>query len=132
MLKRIRIEVEEDSAEACVEALDKYEHSIQQQEAKRYHNLWPCDEEGLPPIEDLPWRIGVPARSFYNEELGREIIEEVIEYDSGLPGYKGRRVVRYARVDTRHPIYSDDARAAAKANQESVTTLQKMLGAVTK
>lgn len=127
MLKKIRIEVEEDSAEACVETLSKYEHAVQQQEAKRYQYLWPVNEEGLPPIEDLPWRIGVAARSYYNGELGREIVEEVIEYDSGLPGYRGRRVVIYNRIDTRHPVYAGDDQATANANDVAVKQLSSMM-----
>lgn len=127
MLKKIRIEVEEDSAEACVETLSKYEHAIQQQEAKRYQYLWPCNEEGLPPIEDLPWKIGVAARLFYNGELGREIKEEVIEFDPTLPGYKGRRIVEYVRIDTRHPVYAGDDQATANANDAAVKLLSSML-----
>ena len=127
MLKKIRIEVEEDSAEACVETLSKYEHAIQQQEAKRYQYLWPCTEEGLPPIEDLPWKIGVAARGYYNGELGREIKEEVIEFDPTLPGYRGRRIVEYVRVDTRHPIYTGDDQATANANDAAVKLLASML-----
>lgn len=49
----------------------------------------------------LPWRHAVAARDYFNEILGREVTDEVIEYDSGLPGYKGRRVVQFKRVDTR-------------------------------
>lgn len=126
MLRKVRIEVEEPTPEACVDALNKYEHAIQQQEAKRFHHLWPIDEEDH--IEDVPWSYGVSARRFYNELLGREIVEEVIEYDSGGPYYKGRRVVRYVRIDTRHPIYSDDEQAVAQANDAAVKQFTKMLG----
>jgi hypothetical protein len=126
MLKRIRIEVEEPTPEACVEALNKYEHAIQQQEAKRYHHLWPIDEEDH--IEDVPWSYGVAARRYYNDLLGREIAEEVIEYDVTGPYYKGRRIVLYKRLDTRHPVYSDDPQAVAEANDQAVKTLQKVLG----
>jgi hypothetical protein len=127
MLRKIRIEVEEDSAEACVITLSKYEHAIQQQEAKRYQYLWPSDPEGHPAIEDNAWNIGVAARHFYNGELGREIVEEVIEYDPGLPGYRGRRVVTYNRIDTRHPVYTGDVQVTANANDEAVKLLSSML-----
>lgn len=131
MLTRIRIEVEEDSPEACVETLSKYEHAIQQQEAKRYQYLWPSDLDGHPAIEDNAWKIGVAARHFYNEELGREIAEEVIEFDAKRDGgYRGRRVVTFTRVDTRHPIYSGDTQATASANDEAVKTLTKAIGTV--
>jgi hypothetical protein len=110
MLTKIRIEVEEETAEACVEALWKYEHEIQTAEAKRYHDCWPVaggvDESGEAWAEDNfpknhPWSDGVVERSFFNGELGRELVEEVIEYDDGLPGYRARRVVKFIRVDMR-------------------------------
>lgn len=127
MLTKVRIEVEEDSAEACVETLSKYEHAIQQQEAKRYQYLWPCDTEGHPNIEDNAWKIGVAARHFYNQELGREIVEEVIEFDPSLPGYRGRRVLKFVRIDTRHPIYTGDNQATANANDAAIKTLAKAI-----
>jgi hypothetical protein len=128
MLKKLRIEVEESTAEECVEALSRYEHAIQQQEAKRFQYLWPpwADYDAVP-IEDMPWKIGSAARQFYDEELGREVKEEVIEYDATAPGYKGRRVVEFTRVDTRHPVYSGDSEATARANEEAVQTLQRMI-----
>lgn len=123
MLRRIRIEVEEETAEACVEALWKYEHALVQQEVRRYRYRWPVslvdepeirDGAGqlLPintaeldareyPTPDQPWSDDIASRSFANEQLGRELHEEVIEFDEGLPGYRGRRVVSYTRVDTR-------------------------------
>lgn len=125
MLKKIRIEVEEPTPEACVEALNKYEHAVQQQEAKRFHHLWPIDEEEH--IEDVPWSFGVSARRYYNDLLSREIEEEVIEYDSGGPSYLGRRVIIYRRLDTRHPIYSDDPQVTAEANDMAVKLLTNML-----
>lgn len=128
MLRKVRIEVEEDTPEACVEALSKYEHAIQQQEAKRYQYLWPADPDGHPAIEDNAWRIGVAARHFYNQELGREIKEEVIEFDPSLPGYRGRRIVEFVRLDTRHPIYAGDIVASAAANEAAVKKLTKHLG----
>lgn len=126
MLRKIRIEVEEATPEACVEALNKYEHAIQQQEAKRYHHLWPIDEEDH--IEDVPWSYGVAARRYYHSLLGREILEEVIEYDASGPYYKGRRIVTCNRVDTRHPVYADDPQAVAHANDEAVKQLTNMIG----
>jgi hypothetical protein len=128
MLRKVRIEVEEHSAEACVEALNKYEHAIQQQEAKRYQHLWPVDEEGHPPIEDVPWKFGVAARRYYDDLLGREIREEVIEFDPLLPGYRGRRIAIYDRIDTRHPVYSDDKQATAEANDQAVRRLASIMG----
>lgn len=130
MLTKVRIEVEEPTPEACVEALNKYEHALQQQEAKRYHHLWPIDEEEH--IEDVPWTYGVAARRFYNELLGREIVEEVIEFESGRLHYHGRRVVRYIRTDTRHPVYSDDDAAVAEANDAAIKEFHKMIGTASK
>lgn len=129
MLIKVRIEVEEDSAEKCVETLSKYEHAIQQQEAKRFQYLWPCTEEGLPPIEDHAWRFGVAARTFYNEELGRTIVEEVIEYDpkNTIAGYRGRRVITFTRADTRHPIFAGDEEATVEANEVALDSLNRML-----
>lgn len=85
MLTRIRIEVEEHSPEQCVRSLDKYENAVAAEEATR----WAF--EGLP----------TPEGMYYGGEMGRELMEEVIEYDEGIPGYKARRVVRYSRLDTR-------------------------------
>ena len=111
MLKSIRIEVEEETAEACVAALWKYEHGIQVVEAQRYCYGWPIQisSSDSPPdspedqygIRLHPWKDGNNPRSFFNEQLGRELVEEVIEYDDGIPGYRGRRVVKYVRVDMR-------------------------------
>ena len=122
MLTRVRIEVEEETAEACVEALWKYEHAIQIAEARRYVHLWPVTvtepgegrpDEPMEPIDaeeqygirEHPWSDDNVPRSFFNSELGREVAEEVIEYDESIPGYKGRRVVRFARLDTRHSTF---------------------------
>ena len=129
MLTRVRIEVEEDTAEACVEALSKYEHAIQLQEVRRYRDTWPITvtaqsvhrppypgEYADPqptavlepitgaseyPTPDQTWEAPLNVRTFFNDELGREITEEVIEFDASLPGYRGRRVVAYKRLDTR-------------------------------
>ena len=119
MLTRVRIEVEEETAEACVEALMKYEHAIQQQEARRYRDTWPVEfsdkhantPEEEYPTPDQPWSDDAVPRSFFNGQFGREITEEVIEYDSSLPGYRGRRVVAFTRIDMRSrafaPIITD-------------------------
>jgi hypothetical protein len=109
MLTRVRIEVEEETAEKCVEALMKYEHALHQQETRRYRLLWPISAGGehvnTPeeeyPTPDHPWSDDAVPRSFCNSQLGREITEEVIEYDQSLPGYRGRRVVVFTRIDTR-------------------------------
>ena len=122
MLTRVRIEVEEETAEACVESMAKYEHAIQQQEARRYRRWWPISatldtrpggeshvntpEDGYP-TPDHDWDDPLAERDFYNEQLSREITEEVIEYDSSLPGYKGRRVVVFTRIDTRSSIFRE-------------------------
>lgn len=133
MLKKLRIEVEEASAEECVEALSRYEHAIQQQEAKRFQYLWPAQTDyEIVPIEDLPWKIGSAARRYYGEELGREVREEVIEYDTTIPSYKGRRIIEYTRIDTRHPVYSGDNEATARANEEAVQALQRMMPGIPK
>lgn len=111
MLKSVRIEVEEETAERCVEALWKYEHGIQVMEAQRFAGGWPIQLSsggGLPEIPEEqyrihmhPWSDGVVPRSFFNGELGRELVEEVIEYDESIPAYRGRRVLRFVRLDMR-------------------------------
>lgn len=118
MLTRFRIEVEEETAQDCVDALWKYEHALVQQEVRRYRHLWPVTLEGKPepkkgellepisaegeyPTPEHPWEHGLVPRWFYNELLGRELAEEVIEYDESLPGYRARRVVHFVRLDTR-------------------------------
>jgi len=128
MLKRIRIEVEEATAEECVAALMKYEHAIQQQEARRYRHLWPLaiaevnpitdgdqvvghhfkeTDEGVEyPTPDQPWDDGYDERGWFNDHFGREVTEEVIKYDESLPGYVGRRVVQFKRIDMRGVVES--------------------------
>jgi hypothetical protein len=115
MLTRIRIEVEEETAEACVEALWKYEHAIVQQEVRRYRDLWPVTgshehvntaEEEYPTF-DHPWSDTIENRDWYNSTLGRELTEENIAYDESGPGFRGRRVVRFVRVDTRHSLFME-------------------------
>jgi hypothetical protein len=120
MLTRIRIEVSgEDSAAATSEALARYEHALQVVEAERHGKLRMGDargeetqqfdgSDGAPPAELVTaaqvapnWNTPVVDRGFYNSELGREVTDEVIEYDASLPGYKGRRVVCFRRLDTR-------------------------------
>lgn len=49
----------------------------------------------------IPWGHAPVKRDFFNEQLGREVTDEVIEYDKALPGYRGRRVVQLRRIDTR-------------------------------
>jgi len=104
MLTRIRIEVEgEDSAAATEAALTKYEHALQITEAQR-HGIGVIIEPGderAPMFARDGWKQSVVDRGFYNEELGREVTDEVIEFDPSLPGYKGRRVVQFRRIDTR-------------------------------
>lgn len=128
MLRRFRIEVEEETAEQCVEALWKYEHALMQQEVRRYRDGWPVTlaaaeqtgQRGEPleemeahtaeeeyPTPDQPWSDGVGSRQRYDEQLGRELHEEVIEFDEGIPGYRGRRVVSLTRIDTRHAMFLD-------------------------
>lgn len=85
MLTRIRIEVEEHSPEQCVRSLDKYEHVLMCEEAVRW------EFEGTQ----------IVSGTWYGGDMGRELMEEIIEYDEGVPGYKARRVVRYSRLDTR-------------------------------
>lgn len=104
MLTRFRIEVEGGDSAAATEAeLTKYEHALQWTEASRYR----CHRDDKEAKEPLPgWHdADVTGRSFFNSELGREVTDEVIEYDPGLPAYRGRRVVRFKRIDTRSPIF---------------------------
>lgn len=114
-LRKFRIEVEEESPDKCVETLTKYEHALQTQEVKRYSAYFPvsASEQGTDPEDeerlgklDHPWSDDVYQRNFFNGELGREVLEEVIEYDPSLPGYRGRRVVAFTRIDTRPPAYA--------------------------
>lgn len=110
MLVRFRIEVEEKTIGKTVEALSKYEHALQCVEAGRYDGQWPIELTSEPgePLEAAPskealayWDTPLEEREWFNEELGRGVTDEVIEYDASLPGYRGRRVVRFSRIDTR-------------------------------
>lgn len=111
MLRKLRIEVEEESPDKCVETLTKYEHALMAQEVKRYRKYFPVSSDDPELYErilntlDHPWEDEVAKRNFFNGELGREVVEEVIEYDPSLPGYKGRRVVSFTRIDTRSPEF---------------------------
>jgi hypothetical protein len=110
MLTRIRIEVEgADSAAACEEELSKYEHAMQVTEAQRYGIGYEYieTEKGInqSSATHRPWDFSVETRDFYNSQLGREVTDEVIEYDASLPGYRGRRVVQFKRMDTRAYTY---------------------------
>jgi hypothetical protein len=45
---------------------------------------------------------GADSAAACEEELAKyEHALQVIEYDASLPGYRGRRVVRFKRIDTR-------------------------------
>ena len=109
MLKRFRIEVEEQSIAETVEALSKYEHALQCAEAGRYDAQWPVELVSGPgePLEAGPskeaftyWDKPRDEREWFDEELGREVTDEVVELiEPGL--YKGRRVVQFTRIDTR-------------------------------
>jgi hypothetical protein len=106
MLTRIRIEVEgADSAAACEAELTKYEHAMQVTEAQRfgigYESHQTDQGASQSSAQHCPWEVSVESRDFYNPQLGREVTDEVIEYDSSLPGYKGRRVVQFKRIDMR-------------------------------
>lgn len=106
MLTRIRIEVEgEDSAAACEEALSKYEHVLQEAEINRFRSL---NEVAVPKVPATRWDTSILDRDFYNAYHGREVTDEVIEYDSSVPGYKGRRVVHFRRIDTRKNLASEE------------------------
>lgn len=92
MLTRIRIEVEGcDSAQQVVDDLDKYEHSIQVTEAQRVRVAY----DGKETLHADGWEVPTVKRDFFNEQLGREITDEVIEKDKERAGYKGRRVVQF-------------------------------------
>jgi hypothetical protein len=88
MLTRVRFDVSgEDSAAATEAILDKYEAELMAFEAARFDlSFANGDWEDIAGLREL---------------LGREVNDEVIEFDPSLPGYKGRRVVQFRRVDTR-------------------------------
>lgn len=111
MLTRVRIEVSgEDSAAATEEALTKYEHAIQTAEYERYV----AAGRELSGTHGLPvWNVPTVERDFYNGQLGREVTDEVIEYDASLPGYKGRRVVQFNRIDTRSESFREPSSSAS-------------------
>jgi hypothetical protein len=105
MLTRIRIEVsDEDSAAATTEALDRYERAVSESEAARFG------------MEAATIRKDVLA-----DRLGRDVTDEVIEYDASLPGYKGRRVVCFKRLDTRSENLKPPPKATECATSSSVT-----------
>lgn len=97
LLTRIRIEVSDEASTAAVtNELDRYERAVMASEAMRHGRKLPqsahevldrtCELRPDPDLADF---------------LGREVTDEVIEYDASLPGHKGRRVVRFKRLDTR-------------------------------
>jgi hypothetical protein len=118
MLTRIRIEVEgEDSAAATEEALTKYEHALQVTEAQRHGIAY--GDGGAQYAEH--WKVPGVERDHYNSQLGREVTDEVIEYDPSLPGYKGRRVVCFKRIDTRSPAFTEPKTEAATSTHTVIT-----------
>lgn len=99
MLSRIRIEVsDEETAAACEEGLDAYEGSIQRLEAKRFGFA-------VQYVDGGDWHDS--ETTDYGDKLGREVTDEVLEYDPSIPGYKGRRVVQFRRLDTRSSHIAD-------------------------
>lgn len=113
MLTKVRIEVEEQTVAETVDALARYESAIMTAEAQRFDAQWPHEYVADPlshearPLE--PRRVDpepmyhwdLESLPDYALQLGRELIEEVIEYDPSLPGWKGRIVVAYRRLDGR-------------------------------
>jgi len=91
MLTRFRIEVEEQTADECVSALANYEQALVDDELRRYALL---DADMANSDDELYLRAAA-------ELLGREVTEEVISFDETIPGYRGRRVVHFRRVDGR-------------------------------
>lgn len=85
MLTRIRIEVsDEDSAAATSQALDRYETALMDAEAARFE-LDGTDETVTGPN-------GHPQfAESHDVALGREVTDEVIEYDRKAGTYRGRR-----------------------------------------
>lgn len=112
MLTKVRIEVEEQTVGETVDALARYEHAIVTAEAQRYIDQWPTwyevdPEAGGEPKEVDPrnvqsfWEMPAEDRDYFREELGAELLEQVIEYDQSIPAWKGRVVYAYRRVDMR-------------------------------
>lgn len=104
MLTRFRIEVEESDATTCVESLDRYELMLHLAESSRYGLLYAggdACELANEPFTVEQWVHGQSRSSFHSEKLGREVTDEVIEFDVSLPGYRARRVVAFKRLDTR-------------------------------
>ena len=112
MLKRVRIEVEgEESAAATEMALTKYEHALQVVECQRFDvgGMTETVHAHNHPEPIRTFRTDRPVFKGWNDtgrdyadfELGRQVTDEVIEFDPSLPGYKGRRIVKFTRLDTR-------------------------------
>jgi len=120
---------DEDSAAATEAALTKYEHALQITEAQRFGvGAQPI---GAPKRVTDGWQKAVAERDFYNSELGREVTDEVIEYDASLPGYKGRRVVCFKRFDTRDGAKPKIPTEPPEGNiSESSTTVHMRRGSV--
>lgn len=97
MLTRIRIEVSDEASTAAVSnELDRYERALMASEAVRHGRKLPQSAH-----EVLDRTCDLQPDTELNDFLGREVTDEVIEYDASIPGYKGRRVVQFRRVDTR-------------------------------
>lgn len=109
MLTKVRIEVEEQTVAETVDALARYEAALTVAEAQRYDTQWP-HEYVVDPLQSGEHRRRDPEPSYhwdlaelpdYGFQLGRELVEEVIEYDQSIPAWKGRMVVAYRRLDGR-------------------------------
>ena len=101
MLKRIRLEVEGESAAGVLAELDKYEHALQAAEAERFGLGRDHDDSGRPYERFEGWGVSVHERNYFNEQLGREVTDEVISFDPDGPNWAGRRVAVYRRLDLR-------------------------------
>lgn len=101
MLKRIRIEVEGESAAGVLAELDKYEHALQAAEAERFGLGLDHDPTDRPYERFENWGVSVHERHYFNEQLGREVTDEVIAFEPDGPNWVGRRVAVYRRLDLR-------------------------------
>ena len=118
MLTRIRIEVSDEASTAAVtDELDRYERAITGSEATRFGRKLPQSEHELL-SRTSPLRADPDLGAF----LGREVTDEIIEYDASLPGYKGRRVVQFKRLDTRSDAFREPA--GTEGSHSSTVTLK--------
>ena len=92
MLRVVTITVEEATAEAAVDALDKYERALHTTEGDRYDLHDDDDPVSWSDRRDV---------GRLDDQVGRDLIYDNVHFESSGPNYVGTRTFAFRRVDKR-------------------------------